>query len=145
MVNNIGVSLELVITVGATILVAIVAFSSPENHQPISVLFTGGESGDKNSYILAWLAAALGPFFGLIGVESSADVAEETMNARHVMPRTMFYALTTSIVIELLMYIVYVLAIRTGRRRGQRRRTDRGDHQPAGRLRSSRKSLSPLP
>ena len=44
MVNNIGVSLELVITVGATILVAIVAFSSPDNHQPISVLFTGGTS-----------------------------------------------------------------------------------------------------
>jgi len=42
------------------------------------VLFTGGESGDKNSYMLAWLAAALGPFFGLIGVESGADVAEET-------------------------------------------------------------------
>ena len=112
MVNNIGVSLELVITVGATALVAIIAFSSPENHQPISVLFTGGESGDKNSYMLAWLAAALGPFFGLIGVESGADVAEETKNARHVVPRTMFYALITSVVIELLMYIVYVLAIR---------------------------------
>lgn len=112
MVNNIGVSLELVITVGATLLVAVIAFSAPENHQPISVLFTGGESGDKDSYMLAWLAAALGPFFGLIGVESGADVAEETKNARHVVPKTMFYALVTSIVIELGMYIVYVLAIR---------------------------------
>src|SRR6185312_5216443 len=112
MVNNIGVSLELVITVGATALIAIIAFSAPENHQPISVLFTGGESGDKDSYMLAWLAAALGPFFGLIGVESGADVAEETKNARYVVPKTMFYALVTSIVIELLMYIVYVLAIR---------------------------------
>src|SRR5690349_13461201 len=73
MVNNIGVSLELVITVGATVLIAAIAFSAPENHQPISVLFTGGESGDKDSYLLAWLAAALGPFFGLIGVESGAD------------------------------------------------------------------------
>jgi amino acid transporter len=112
MVNNIGVSLELVITVGATALVAIIAFSSPENHQPISVLFTGGEAGDKDSYVLAWLAAALGPFFGLIGVESGADVAEETKNARRVIPRTMFYALIASIVIEFLMYVVYVLAIR---------------------------------
>ncbi|HEY9264823.1 MAG TPA: APC family permease [Mycobacterium sp.] len=112
MVNNIGVSLELVITVGATALIAIIAFSAPENHQPISVLFTGGESGDKDSYMLAWLAAALGPFFGLIGVESGADVAEETKNARRVVPKTMFYALVTSIVIELLMYMVYVLAIR---------------------------------
>ena len=87
MVNNIGVSLELVITVGATALVAIIAFSAPENHQPISVLFTGGEAGDKDSYMLAWLAAALGPFFGLIGVESGADVAEETKNARRVVPK----------------------------------------------------------
>lgn len=112
MVNNIGVSLELVITVGATALVAVIAFSAPDHHQPISVLFTGGDSGDKNSYLVAWLAAALGPFFGLIGVESGADVAEETKNARYVVPKTMFYALVTSIVIELLMYIVYVLAIR---------------------------------
>lgn len=112
MVNNIGVSLELVITVGATLLIAVIAFSAPENHQPISVLFTGGEAAGKDSYMLAWLAAALGPFFGLIGVESGADVAEETKNARHVVPRTMFYALATSIVIELLMYVVYVLAIR---------------------------------
>ena len=112
MVNNIGVSLELVITVGATILVAIVAFSSPENHQPISVLFTGGTSDGSSPYILAWLAASLGPFFGLIGVEASADVAEETMDARLVIPRTMFYALTASIVIEFGMYVVYVLAIR---------------------------------
>jgi amino acid transporter len=112
MVNNIGVSLELVVTVGATILVAIVAFSSPANHQPISVLFTGGTSDQHSAYILAWLAASLGPFFGLIGVEASADVAEETVGARHVIPRTMFYALTTSIIIEFLMYVVYVLAIK---------------------------------
>jgi amino acid transporter len=110
MVNNIGVSLELVITIGATILVAIVAFSAPENHQPFSVLFTGGTS--EGAYIVAWLAASLGPFFGLIGVEASADVAEETVNARHVIPRTMFYALIASIVIEFLMYVVYVLAIK---------------------------------
>jgi amino acid transporter len=90
----------------------VIAFSSPDHHQPLSALFTGGESGDKDSYALAWLAAALGPFFGLIGVESGADVAEETKNARHVVPRTMFYALVTSIVIELLMYVIYVLAIR---------------------------------
>lgn len=112
MVNNVGVSLEFVITIGATILVAIVAFSAPENHQPFSVLFNGGTSEGSTPYIVAWLAASLGPFFGLIGVEASADVAEETKNARHVIPRTMFYALTASIVIEFLMYVVYVLAIK---------------------------------
>ncbi|BBZ26339.1 amino acid permease [Mycolicibacterium madagascariense] len=112
MVNNIGVSLELVVTVAATILVAVVALSAPDKHQPLSVLFTGGTSDAGTPYLLAWLAASLGPFFGLIGVEASADVAEETLNARHVIPRTMFYALATSIVIEFGMYVVYVLAIR---------------------------------
>ena len=111
MVNNIGVSLEFVITVGATILVAIVAFSSPANHQSVSVLFNGVSDG-STPYVLAWLAASLGPFFGLIGVEASADIAEETVNARHVIPRTMFYALAASIVIEFGMYVVYVLAIK---------------------------------
>ncbi|MFF5987680.1 APC family permease [Prauserella flavalba] len=112
MVNNIGVSLELAVTIGATILVGVLAFSAPDRHQPLSVLFTAGGSGEEGSYAIAWLAAALGPFFGLLGVESCADVAEETKNSRRVIPRTMFYALASSIVIELLMYIVYVLAIR---------------------------------
>ena len=44
--------------------------------------------------------------------DETADIAEETVNARHVIPRTMFYALTASIVIEFLMYVVYVLAIK---------------------------------
>ncbi|WP_020495937.1 APC family permease [Sciscionella marina] len=113
LVNNIGVSLELVVTVGATVLVAIIAFLVPEHHQPLSTLFVGSQpDGAGGSYAIAWLAATLGPFFGLIGVEASADVAEETRAARFVIPRTMFYALATSIVIELGMYIVYVLAIR---------------------------------
>lgn len=111
MVNNIGVSLELAVTVAATILIAILAFASG-HHQSVSVLFTGGQTTNHSSYMLAWLAAALGPFFGLIGVEAGADVAEETKNSRYVIPRTMFYALATSLVIELLMYIVFVIAIR---------------------------------
>ena len=111
-VNNIGVSLELLITVGATIVIAVIALLIHDDHQPISVLFTGGTQGDHDTYVAAWLAAALGPFFGLLGVEAGADVAEETKSARHVVPRTMFYALATSVVIELAMYIVYVLAIR---------------------------------
>ncbi|MCU1529293.1 MAG: amino acid permease [Frondihabitans sp.] len=112
LINNIGVSLELVVTVAATIIVGVIAFLVPSNHQPLSTLFTGGTSSGGTPYALAWFAAALGPFFGLIGVEASADVAEETKGARRVIPRTMFMALAVSSVIELLMYLVYVLAIR---------------------------------
>ncbi|TQL67372.1 amino acid/polyamine/organocation transporter (APC superfamily) [Nocardioides albertanoniae] len=110
-INNIGVALELVVTVGVTLVVAVVAFVVPGNSQPLSSLFDGTSAGD-GPYLLAWLAASLGPFFGLVGVEAVADVAEETKGARRVIPRTMFYAFATSCVIEFLMYLVYVLAIK---------------------------------
>ena len=108
------------------------------------MLFTGGTSDGSSAYILAWLAASLGPFFGLIGVEASADIAEETVNARHVIPRTMFYALTASIVIEFLMYVVYVLAIKDQDAVAAAiGRPDRGDHHPAGRPGHHARSSSP--
>jgi amino acid transporter len=112
LINNIGVGLELVVTIGVTLVVAIVAFAVPDNAQPFSSLFEGKSPDESTPYILAWLAAALGPFFGLIGVEAVADVAEETKNARKVIPRTMFYAFATSCVIEFFMYLVYTLAIK---------------------------------
>ena len=111
LINNIGVSLELVVTVIVTIIVAVVAFSMPANHQPFSALFQG-KASPGSPYIIAWFAAALGPFFGLVGVEASADVAEETKDARRVIPRTMFNALAISSIIELLMYVVFVLSIK---------------------------------
>jgi amino acid transporter len=113
LINNIGVGLELVITIVVTLVVAVVAFAINGDGQPISSLFQGAQpDGDSSSYMLAWLAASLGPFFGLVGVEAVADVAEETKEARTVIPRTMFYAFATSCVIEFLMYLVYVLAIK---------------------------------
>lgn len=110
--NNIGVSLEIIVTVAATLIVAVVAMLVPQNHQPLSALFTPPASSGTSPYIVVWFVAALGPFFGMIGVEASADVAEETKNARRVIPKTMFAALLVSGAIELLMYIVYVVAIK---------------------------------
>ena len=81
MVNNIGVSLEFVVTVGATILVAIVAFSSPENHQSFSVLFTGGTADATlpTSGVAGRLARTV------LRVDrrgGQCGIAEETKNAR---------------------------------------------------------------
>ncbi|MHC5797119.1 APC family permease [Lacisediminihabitans sp. FW035] len=111
-INNIGVALELVVTIVVTLIIAVVAFAVPDNAQPISALFTGTSPDAQTPYLFAWLAASLGPFFGLIGVEAVADVAEETKNARRVIPRTMFIAFATSCILEFLMYLVYVLAIK---------------------------------
>jgi amino acid transporter len=111
-INNIGVGLEIVVTVGVTLTIAILLIIVPDNAQPFSSLFIGKSPDEATPYILAWLSASLGPFFGLVGVEAVADVAEETKNARRVIPRTMFYAFAASCVIEFLMYLVYVLAIK---------------------------------
>ena len=112
-INNIGVGLEIIVTVGVTLAVAVIALAIPGGQaQPFSALFVGSGSDPATPYVLAWLAASLGPFFGLVGVEAVADVAEETVGARRVIPRTMFYAFATSCVIEFLMYLVYILAIK---------------------------------
>ncbi|WP_219819530.1 MULTISPECIES: APC family permease [unclassified Pseudoclavibacter] len=112
LINNIGVGLEFVVTIGVTLVIAFVAFVIPGNAQPFSSLFEGNSPDDATPYLLAWLAASLGPFFGLVGVEAVADVAEETKDARRVIPRTMFYAFAASCIIEFAMYLVYTLAIK---------------------------------
>lgn len=109
--NNIGVGLELIVTLGATIFVALVtAFG--HDHQGIDFLFTGKSVGGASPYAVLWLTSSLGCIFGLLGVEGVADIAEETKNARRIIPRSMFLALGTASVIEFVMYIVYLLAIK---------------------------------
>ncbi|MCG7593165.1 APC family permease [Mycobacterium sp. PSTR-4-N] len=113
MLNNIGVALELVVTIGATVFIAIVAFFVTNEHQGIEFLFSGGAAGDSTSpYVIVWLTASLGCIFGLLGVEAAADVAEETKNARRTIPRTMFLALGVASAIEFFMYIVFLLVIK---------------------------------
>lgn len=112
LINNIGVGIEFVVTILVTVIIAIVALAIPDNAQPISSLFSGSSPDKATPYLFAWLAASLGPFFGLVGVEAVADVAEETKRARHVIPRTMFTAFAASCIIEFAMYLVYALAIK---------------------------------
>ena len=113
MLNNIGVALELVVTIGATAFIAIVAFFVSDEHQGIDFLFSSGAAGDSASpYVVVWLTASLGCIFGLLGVEAAADVAEETVNARRTIPRTMFLALGVASTIEFFMYVVFLLVIK---------------------------------
>lgn len=113
MLNNIGVALELVVTIGATAFIAIVAFFVSNEHQGIEFLFTAGPAGESSSpYVIVWLTASLGCIFGLLGVEAAADVAEETKNARRTIPRTMFLALGVASAIEFFMYVVFLLVIK---------------------------------
>ena len=113
MLNNIGVALELVVTIGATAFIGIVAFFVSDEHQAIDFLFSSGAVGESTSpYVIVWLTASLGCIFGLVGVEAAADVAEETKNARRTIPRTMFLALGAASAVEFFMYVVFLLVIK---------------------------------
>lgn len=113
MLNNVGVALELVVTVGATAFIAVVAFFVSDEHQGIDFLFSTGAAGTSSSpYVVVWLTASLGCIFGLLGVEAAADIAEETKDARRTIPRTMFLALGVASAIEFFMYVVFLLVIK---------------------------------
>lgn len=111
MLNNIGVGLEVIVTFGVTAFVAVVALAISNDHQPVSFLFSRGES-PASPYVAAWLTSSLACIFGLLGVEAAADIAEETRDARRIIPRTMLYALGLAAIAEFFMYIVFLLAIK---------------------------------
>ena len=109
--NNIGVGLELAVTLGgiALVLIAAFIFGHSRDHQDFSFLFTKGTV--TSPYLTAWFTATLTGLFGLIGVEAAADVAEETHNARIVIPKMMFFALGSAVTIEFIMYMAFLLAV----------------------------------
>lgn len=109
-INNIGVTLEIFLTVGITAFVLVVVVLVHGDGQPISYLVSHGDV-TTSPYVFAWMVASLGAMFGLLGVEAPADIAEETRSARRVIPRTMFLALGTAAAIELFMYVTFLLAI----------------------------------
>ena len=110
LLNNIGVAVELVVTLAVTAVIAVVVVFVTNDHQGVSFLFSTGGSG-ASPYVWVWLTSSLGCIFGLLGVEAAADIAEETRDARRVIPRTMLYALGVSSAIEFIMYVVFLVAI----------------------------------
>lgn len=108
-INNLGVLLEIVLTVGITTFVLIFVVIVKHHGQSVHYLATHGPTA-SSPYVWAWLVSSLGTIFGLLGVEAGADIAEETKGARRVIPRTMFMALGTAAVIEFFMYVTFLLA-----------------------------------
>jgi amino acid transporter len=109
-INNIGVMLEIILTVGVTAFVLILVVLVRQDGQPLSYLTSHGAT-TTSPYVFAWMVASLGAMFGLLGVEAPADIAEETKSARRVIPRTMFLALGTAATIEFFMYVTFLLAV----------------------------------
>lgn len=109
-INNVGVLLEIVLTVGITAFVLIYVVLIKHHGQAVHYLTN--HTGASSPFIWAWLVSSLGTIFGLLGVEAGADIAEETKGARRVIPRTMFMALGTAAAIEFFMYVTFLLATR---------------------------------
>ncbi len=108
-INNIGVMLEIFLTVGVTAFILIYVVLVKHDGQPLSYLASHGDTVNS-TFVFAWMVSSLGVMFGLLGVEAPADIAEETKSARRVIPRTMFLALGTAAAIEFFMYITFLLA-----------------------------------
>ena len=110
LVNNIGASLELLGTIGVTLLVAVGLFFFHHSQGP-SVLFQSGSStGASPSFGTIGLALLL-PVWTLAGWEGSADLAEETTDPRRIAPRAMFRAVVVSGVAAFVVYAVFAMAI----------------------------------
>jgi amino acid transporter len=87
LINNVGVTLELILLGGAAI------FLLGHVHQPLSVLFTTGGAEGKDSYIVPFLIVVALVITQFVGFETAGTFAEETKNSRVSPARAIMTAL----------------------------------------------------
>jgi len=87
LINNIGVTLELIVLGGAALLLL------GHVHQPLSVLFTTGGAEGKDAYIVPFLIVVALVITQFVGFETAGAFAEETHNSRVSPARAIMTAL----------------------------------------------------
>lgn len=87
LINNVGVTLELIILLGASVLLL------GHVHQPLSVLFTTGGVEAGGSYIVPFLIVVALVITQFVGFETAGAFAEETKNSRVSPARAIMTAL----------------------------------------------------
>jgi amino acid transporter len=87
LINNIGVTLELIVLGGAALLLL------THVHQPLSVLFTTGGVEGKDSYMVPFLIVVALVITQFVGFETAGTFAEETKNSRTSPARAIMTAL----------------------------------------------------
>jgi amino acid transporter len=87
LINNVGVTLELIVLLGAAVLLL------GHVHQPLSVLFTTGGAEGKDSYIVPFLIVVALVITQFVGFETAGTFAEETKNSRVSPARAIITAL----------------------------------------------------
>jgi amino acid transporter len=88
LINNIGVTLELIVLLGAALLLL------GHVHQPLSVLFSTGGVEGKDAYIVPFLIVVALVITQFVGFETAGTFAEETKNSRVSPARAIITALT---------------------------------------------------
>jgi amino acid transporter len=86
-INNVGVTLELVVLLGAAVLLL------GHVHQPLSVLFSTGGVDAAQSYIVPFLVVVALVVTQFVGFETAGAFSEETKNARLSPSRAIMTAL----------------------------------------------------
>ncbi|MGH2929948.1 MAG: APC family permease, partial [Solirubrobacteraceae bacterium] len=110
LVNNVGASMELLGTIGATLALAIGLFFFHHVQGPSVLTQTGSSTGSGAGFDTIGLALLL-PVWTLAGWEGSADLAEETTDPRRIAPRSMLRAVTISGAVAFVVYVVFAMAI----------------------------------
>lgn len=108
--NNVGASVELIGTLGLTLITAVGLFFFRDK-QGAKVLFQVGSAvGGRVDLTTIGLAMLL-PVYTLLGWEGSASLAEETVDPRRTAPTAMFRSVIISGIAAFFVYAVFAAAI----------------------------------
>ena len=105
LINNVGVTLELIVLGGAALLLL------GHNHQPLSVLFTTGGAEGKDSYIVPFLIVVALVITQFVGFETAGTFAEETKNSRVSPARAIMTALAGACLFVFVFDFALILSI----------------------------------
>jgi hypothetical protein len=105
LINNIGVTLELIVLLGAAVLLL------GHVHQPLSVLFTTGGAEGKDSYIVPFLIVIALVITQFVGFETAGTFAEETKNSRVSPARAIMTALAGACLFVFIFDFALILSL----------------------------------
>lgn len=105
LINNVGVTLELIVLGGAALLLIF------HNHQPLSVLFTTGGVEGKDSYLVPFLVVVALVITQFVGFETAGTFAEETKNSRVSPARAIMTALAGACLFVFVFDFALILSI----------------------------------
>lgn len=105
LINNVGVTLELVVLGGAALLLL------GHVHQPLSVLLTTGGVDAKSIYLVPFLVVIALVVTQFVGFETAATFAEETKNARLSPGRAIMTALGGACLFVFIFDLALILSL----------------------------------